>query len=531
MMKFDVYLRVILLASLTIGIYLSLQDVKVLIDKIVLDDSFLMFSIAKNIASGNGITYNGIDKTNGFQPLWTFLIVPVYMITNDIYLTVNLILLISTVLNTLTVLLVFNFTKRIFNRNTALVAAALYGLNPFVMFQTLSGMEIVLYIFLLMSTLYFYTKIYNRINFKNMAVLGILAGLTILARMDGLFLCIAIGLHLLWTKRKKFFEVLKVGVIAGITALLVVMPWFLWSYLNFGTIVQSSEIARYNLGHGIFPYSDLKEPKTLSQTFSMITENFIRTIGSILNQLGIFRFDLDVITILLCVFIFTTLLASVKYVKKMFVPIIYIILLILFYNLYLWGIQVRYMTPIIPLITIMMSAGLVSIAKNKTKVIITVLIVALFMLMINGLQQWEQGYFAWSTELYKDALWIKENIGENESVGVFSCGIHTYFSGKHVVDLDGVVNFKAIEAQEKKDVINYMKSENISVWVESVYFNKTVTERYEKGGKIDILKENIWYDFLGEDKFNLTLIDQREGIYKHLRGYDMLVVFFKAKIN
>jgi hypothetical protein len=128
-------------------------------------------------------------------------------------------------------------------------------------------------------------------------------------------------------------------------------------------------------------------------------------------------------------------------------------------------------------------------------------------------------------------LWIKENTGTTESVGVFSAGIPIYFSERRVVNLDGVVNFKAIEALENRNVIEYMKSENITLWFDSNYFNESFTENYLKGNDIDILKENIWADFLGPGNENLELINQRQDIYRHLRGFDMFVIFFKVKVN
>ena len=42
------------------------------------DDSFYAFKIAQNIASGHGATFDGVHPTNGFQPLYVFLLVPLF---------------------------------------------------------------------------------------------------------------------------------------------------------------------------------------------------------------------------------------------------------------------------------------------------------------------------------------------------------------------------------------------------------------------------------------------------------------------
>ena len=47
------------------------------------DDSFYAFNIARNIAEGNGASFDSIHPTTGFQPLYVFLLVPVYMICGN----------------------------------------------------------------------------------------------------------------------------------------------------------------------------------------------------------------------------------------------------------------------------------------------------------------------------------------------------------------------------------------------------------------------------------------------------------------
>jgi len=42
------------------------------------DDEFYYFQIARNVAAGQGFTFDGVHETNGFQPLWLFLLVPVF---------------------------------------------------------------------------------------------------------------------------------------------------------------------------------------------------------------------------------------------------------------------------------------------------------------------------------------------------------------------------------------------------------------------------------------------------------------------
>ena len=47
------------------------------------DDAFYYFGIARNVAHGHGSTFDGIDLTNGYHPLWMLLAVPVYALGLD----------------------------------------------------------------------------------------------------------------------------------------------------------------------------------------------------------------------------------------------------------------------------------------------------------------------------------------------------------------------------------------------------------------------------------------------------------------
>jgi len=530
--KINFLLLVILIISLIIELLISLQDNGTLLKKILLDDAFYGISISKNIALGNGITYNGVDTTNGFQPLWIFAIVPIFLIIKDINLAVNAILIFASVLNVLTAFIIFKFSKHLFNEKIAIVSTALYALNPLIMFQMLSGIDTAIYIFFVMLTLFYYYLIKDNLNRKNTLILGILIGLSILGRMDAVFLLASIILAILIETKNKYMR-LKNFIFIAFAAALILSPWFLWSYLTFKTITQSSAIAKYSMSHGIFPFFDLKEPKTLSEIISMVTESLIRTVGSFLNQLGIVEYNITPITILLLIFILIPLIFSFKIVKKLKVNLTYAILLILFYSFYMWNVQIRYFTPVIPTVIIMISYGLYNLTrrfKRSDLILLILVVIFLFLMLFNGYRQWENGYYNWQEEMYENTIWIKENTNPSDVIGSFNSGIQLYFSERKVINLDGVLNFDAIEAIKNKSVIKYMKSRNVTYLVDIAFFNETVYNDYLKGRKIDILKENTWESVLGEGKESLVLIDQKEKVYKHLRGFNMLVVFFKAKL-
>jgi hypothetical protein len=500
----------------------------------MVDDTFYGFSISKNIAHGNDMSFDGKDPSNGFQPLWLFVIAPFFLLTDNVYLSINLILTFATIIDILTLFLIFKFTKLFFDDKIALVAAALYGLNPLIIFQTLSGIDVILSVFFVMLTMFFYLKNKDNLNLKNNIMLGIFLGLSILTRMDNIFLFAVIILHILFKNYKnKLKDAFKKCILITLIAFIINLPWLLWNFLTFGTILPSSGIARYELNHGIGPFFDYN----LKSNLELMSENLYRSLGIIYHQLGVVNFDFNSITVLLPIFLTIILLfsISIKNIKKLNIFLTYGAFIFIFYGFYFLGVQIRYFTPFIPAFLILLVLGLQSMSNkiSKNKNIFYIISLALLaIIIINGIQQWNDGYFKWQTPLYQDALWLKENTKSDEISASFNTGILSFFSERRVINLDGVVNSEAIAAIKNKSVVDYMKKKNVSTWVDIVHFNQTVYNEFKNGLlKIDILKDSYYAPYLGEGKEDLILIDQSYGFYKHLRGFNMLTFFFKAKIK
>ena len=56
------------------------------------DDAYYYFGIARNVADGHGSTFDGINSTNGYHPLWLALCVPVFAAGLDDLIAVRVLL-------------------------------------------------------------------------------------------------------------------------------------------------------------------------------------------------------------------------------------------------------------------------------------------------------------------------------------------------------------------------------------------------------------------------------------------------------
>lgn len=502
-------LAVIIGLSFLMRLILAFQPVDILIKKIMLDDSFYGFEIAKNMALGL-ISYNGYELSNGVQPLWSLIVSQLFNIGNGVQLA----LLASAVIDTMAAFLFYRIAHRFFSEKMSLAAFALYGLNPLIAMTTISGIDVILAVFFVAFISYIY------FCGKSRTLLGVALGLGMLARADMILLFVPISALLFFSERKNWLRVSAI-------AILIFAPWLVWSFVNFGTIQQSSGIANYLHAHGV--YEEKMPEYSFSDFLSIGGTNFVKLSGFLFHYFGAIDFSVSSLSIAgIC-----SLLALYGFLKnrKFFFPIaVYALLIISFYSLYLWSYGPRYITPLVGFVSILISVGVFNILAKLRAEKIFAPIVILFLLAFSslGLIQWQKGYFPWQTATLDEVDWIKNNTNASDVIGSFNSGIITYFSKNKVINLDGILNFKAIEAIQNRNVYEYIKSENVSYWVDMEFFPPEV---FERGENFDVAAQNRWVHVLGQGKENLNLIEEKFYRFKNLRGNNLTIVRFVFKVN
>jgi len=118
----------VLLAILALHLYIAWQDIDTLSrNGFLYDDSFYAFKIARNIADGNGITFDGVHPTTGFQPLYVFMLVPAFMISGEslsipIYIALSMLALFTV----MTAYLIYLIARKYTGFGAAVTAAAIW---------------------------------------------------------------------------------------------------------------------------------------------------------------------------------------------------------------------------------------------------------------------------------------------------------------------------------------------------------------------------------------------------------------------
>ncbi|MFH0982918.1 MAG: hypothetical protein V2A79_15460, partial [Planctomycetota bacterium] len=183
---------------------------------------------------GKGMTSDGTHVTNGFQPLYVFLMVPVYLLVppDNLVLPVHIACTLLALAGTAAAGIFYLIALRLFSRTAALCVLFFFTISHYFVATDVNGLETALYGLTLAATLYYYltrlvgvgsptdessaafqsaipdpqSSIVNRQSaiarrspsIGQCVTLGILAGLTVLARVDAVIFVVCVALHFLW---------------------------------------------------------------------------------------------------------------------------------------------------------------------------------------------------------------------------------------------------------------------------------------------------------------------------------------------
>lgn len=233
----------IILTAFFIRLIFAFAPIDWLLERGILpDDAFYYFKIAENIADGQGATFDGFSLTNGFHPLWMAVIAPIFLFIHQKALAIHIALAISALIGSLAIWVFYKiFFQLDISRKVRLIATSLFAFLPALFLSgagTMNGLETSLNVFMILLYILNYLKVFNGNSFFSF---GIISGLLFLARTDNAILLLISWLFLafLFIKNKKWFGVKKL-LMSGIISIAVAIPWLVWSYLNFGDIVQIS---------------------------------------------------------------------------------------------------------------------------------------------------------------------------------------------------------------------------------------------------------------------------------------------------
>ncbi len=469
------------------------------------DDGFYAFKIAKNIAEGNGATFDGVHPTTGFQPLYVFLLVPVFALSGDnlvapIYIALSLLAIFTCV----TAYLIYRICLRHVGWRSSLVAAVIWALSPIVTKQSANGLETALSTFMIaLSVLYYLSRIRSADNPARgrFMILGLLLGITVLARIDGVLLLLVMLLDYLVLLRRMRVPAKRVARLSFVPlgVLLLYGPWLLFNMAVCGSPFQDSGTATrflslayagyFGYGSGSmasrgpdFPFiwahlthaiSTMKVIPPVHLIFRLIDRA-----GAMLGSPGGFHSAGNIVGFLALGGVGFAILGwkgdeGRRRRGEMHFLILFAAVLIASYVSYVFGMFffLRYFYPVY-LIACIYFAFLLhdlhgwcarrSPAMRRAVVLACAVYAALFAAFSSSQAFRSRPIYPF----YDVSRWVNENTGDAERIGVFQCGTIGYLSNRKIINLDGKVNRGALEAMKCGGLDGYLRAERIQVIID-----------------------------------------------------------------
>ena len=212
----------LIILSLLFHLYVIFSPADSLVNWYTSDDAFYYFQVARNVANGLGATFDGINLTNGFHPLWMLVCIPVFSLAKfDLFLPLRLLALISAALNTTAGILLYRLLKKYLSQGVAALTALIWVFTPsFHMLIIQRGMETSISAFFLVLLLFLVNRWRDdpALPPKKSVLLGLVAGLAILARLDNVFVVLLVGVWFVMGTASVYLRTVAVGDLALIFA-------------------------------------------------------------------------------------------------------------------------------------------------------------------------------------------------------------------------------------------------------------------------------------------------------------------------
>lgn len=201
------------------------------------DDAYISFRYAQNLSDGHGLVFNPGEKVEGYSNLlYTLLMTPAFMISKDAVYHFSV--LINCLLLATTIWVFYGFLMKKFGQEKAIIGTLILALNPWILLNSATGLETTL---ILTITTISWLLLENFLETRNSHVfIGLLVFccLSILSRVDGFLLPMAMSLYALLKGDKK----LAASLLSFIVVLAVI--YTSWRYFYYQDIIANTYYAK-----------------------------------------------------------------------------------------------------------------------------------------------------------------------------------------------------------------------------------------------------------------------------------------------
>lgn len=486
-------LGVLLLAAL-LRLGIATRPIAAIDGKSLPDDTYISLELARQIGQGNGPRF-GDQMTNGFQPLYVFLMAPAFAgydapaLSDTVVLDriTNLALILLALFDLASMGLWVCILRRRFGDHPAVFLAMLWwAVHPTVLTTAANGLETAIAVFFL---LWIWER-QQRVPFPvtssgSLLLSGVIVGLGATARIDLLLLGVffaAASLQTLWRKTLEPMPWFKRNMAFGLGVAAAYLPWVVYSYGHTGMVfpvsgsaIRFMSMAYYDHTLSVealihMPLVGLLKVMTNTPFLVLILVGYgvARLLGRVDAPQGWRRGDLAL-------------------------PVVFGITLFASYTLYVLGPWFfhRYLFPLsVPLLAlsvpvwVRISASLEQRFGSGPHFAMAALILGLslstatFQSLVWGKADPDLGY-------RNLGLWAGRHFDAGTTVGSSQTGALAYYAPQlDVVNLDGVVSREALQSLRERTHFEYIRERGLDYvlgWEININFIRVHSSQLEDG--------------------------------------------------
>lgn len=452
---------------------------------VVPDDAFYYLQIARNLASTGNSTFDGINPTNGYHPLWMILLAPLADIFTDRELLLRAALGLSLLLHIGVSLLLVQLLRHLVGRFWGWLSGALWLINPLPISLALYGMETGVYLVALLLLLLVATRrgllTMERgmvLSSATLAMIGGLLGLLFWSRTDGLILAAVTLSYIGWIawpedsatgSSRRPANALRSLLVAGSAFLLAILPWLVFSLLTFGGITQDSGAMK--LLWGAAEHQGEGPLERAGAVVGYVYEKWLSTpLGLAAGAGSSFGRRVPVLPLLVALLLYVGVtrlpptLRRARLIRLTVWLLTGVVATATAYGLFVADPQLWHLGlpgAVLFVIAYCWGALLLRRASAQGQLVRGAILFAIALVLVGKFWLSPPAPYPWQRDVYNSAKKFEPILPEGAVIGCFNAGIPAYFSNRRIINLDGLVNSRARRAWEEHRFERYLSDEGI----------------------------------------------------------------------
>ena len=432
-------LGIIVAATAAMLAYVSTAPVADVIFRVT-DDAYYYFKVAALVAAGEGLTFDGVNSTNGFHPLWMLCLVPIYWVFGaEGESGLRAALALVTLVAGGTFWVAYSCIRAYAGRAAAVVGAGAL-LAPICLNPLLNGLETGLLTLLLFGVLWACRKaelLSLRAGLGKNVVLGVLLALVFLCRLDTAFFVLAVvGLiGLRWVTgcegKVPVGRLLGKYLQVGLVGLAFTGPYLLWNLVKFGHLTPLSGALKSSFPTLSFSVDKFDKPYVVLAVaelgLALIVFAWLRWRNGGRGAEEAQQSE-------------TRIGGREDILLALWVGCgVHLLNTLLFMN---WAVHWWHFASYVPLAVVAgaLLFACVHEALRRSPCVLALGVVGVLGASAYGLHWDAQRRGAHHAPWYQAALWARANLPDEAVVGMTDCGLVGYFCGRPTINLDGVIN-------------------------------------------------------------------------------------------